>query len=156
MGVCSFNKPSSIIVSRKNNDLIDTCRNSLIEAIKKIHKLNLSCISGIEDCLLIHQKNKAVIIKAKQIHLRKISDKLKDFVKKIDFAVESDTSVEVNEKLAEEINFCWQNRFDWALADDIAKIVKLSITDEYIVFLQEKLQIKELNLEEQIENELGC
>lgn len=142
MGICTVNKVYRISSSTHTIDPLLHFRLEMLDYVKTIHQLSVKCIQGIETCILNHQEDKAIIIKAKQIFLKKTSTFLQDSIKKIDNAMESNKNSDNKLRLIEEIKRDWLNINKDLFKDDTDEIIQLSTEDDYIVNLEKMLQTR--------------
>lgn len=87
MGSCIGRKNKVYAVPSEsvcNYTILDVLKECLVCKILKLHNLALSCRKGIEECAVKKLKDIAVLIRGKEIFIRKKLDDLRNMVKSFD------------------------------------------------------------------------
>lgn len=121
-------------------DPITQYRSELLNFVKNIHEINLSCNTGIETCILNNLEHKAKIIKAKQFYLRKISLFLQESIKKLDLLMQSGDDKEKKQQKIEEMKKTWICIDKDIMVDDIGQILHEEDESGFIKELERALQ----------------
>jgi hypothetical protein len=154
MGICCINKAYRITSSDVIIDPLADYRNDLIRRLKRIHQVTLSCIKGVETCILKNQQQKAITIISKQFYLKSVSITLQNYINKIDDFIENKRSTELKKNLEKEIQDSWDGLKQELLTDDVEKMVALDFDDEYILQISQLLMVYKNQYKTEIELDL--
>ena len=77
-------KTENLITSNNYKQVLTSNRVKVIEKIHQLHKINLTCKQGIENCVIGNNKNLALVLRLKRAYIQRSSEALRDIVKEID------------------------------------------------------------------------
>ena len=84
MGICPIKRTYKIVHTQDTHDPFVLCRGSLVEQLKRLHKLQLEYRLSIDDCILKQDLFTALNLKLKQLKLKDLSDVLQSQIKRLD------------------------------------------------------------------------
>lgn len=155
MGVCSISKTYKVSTIGNIIDPFESCRLKLVKKLIFTNKLSLKYYQAIETCLLTNDEHKALILKAKQLLLKKLENFIQLKIEAIDSLVDETKPINSKQAIVQDILTEMKELMEeCAVKDDVEEIMEMSAENEYFNSLKKLLETKDLEKKLQVREKL--
>ncbi|CAG9329549.1 unnamed protein product [Blepharisma stoltei] len=148
MGICASKSTRKVAADMRSTEQLsdlDKIRAELILRIHSLHSVKSDCKQGIEICAIQKEKNKAIILKAKQEYISKKLKEIQEIIKLIDDSQDKplrDKNTIVSD--AKELN---ENLDQVLIGNDVEQIISGKESSQYDEILKKSLSLTKDSLD---------